>query len=153
MNILIFFLLNLFFPKQQEITYITWLPEITITELSCETENNLNLLCGLVTAEADGEPQEGKELVVDVVLNRVKSKYYPNSIDSVIIQHRQFAKFHSKRFFSREETLKLVRKRYFNDVRTNFIGFLNPISSTHLKHVKWALKRPGRYVKRHWFHI
>ena len=44
-----------------------------------------NLLC-LVEAEAGGEDLMGKMLVANVVLNRVKDKRFPNSINEVIFQ-------------------------------------------------------------------
>jgi len=41
--------------------------------------------------EARGEPSEGKILVADVIKNRVKSKYYPNSICEVVYAPHAFS--------------------------------------------------------------
>ena len=49
-----------------------------------------DLLARLVTAEAKGEPYEGKVAVATVVLNRVENEQYPDSIKDVIYQKRQF---------------------------------------------------------------
>lgn len=48
------------------------------------------LLARLVQAEAKGEPFEGKVAVAAVVLNRVKSDKFPDTIKQVIYQKRQF---------------------------------------------------------------
>lgn len=48
------------------------------------------LLAQLVHAEANGEPFDGKVKVARVVLNRVASPKFPNSIREVILQPHQF---------------------------------------------------------------
>jgi spore germination cell wall hydrolase CwlJ-like protein len=47
---------------------------------------DVDLLARLITAEADGEPYEGKVGVGAVVLNRVESLEFPNTIRDVIYQ-------------------------------------------------------------------
>jgi len=47
----------------------------------------VDLLARLITAEADGEPYEGKVAVGAVVLNRVASPDFPDSIADVIYQY------------------------------------------------------------------
>ncbi|GGE32202.1 hypothetical protein GCM10011391_08580 [Pullulanibacillus camelliae] len=49
------------------------------------------LLAQLIHAEAGGEPFRGKVKVAQVVLNRVKSPQFPNSIRNVIMQKGQFS--------------------------------------------------------------
>ncbi|HHU85418.1 MAG: cell wall hydrolase [Pelotomaculaceae bacterium] len=51
------------------------------------TPQDLDLLARLITAEADAEPYVGKVAVGAVVLNRVRSSTFPNSIRSVIYQY------------------------------------------------------------------
>lgn len=68
---------------------------ITIQYISAgETEeeyyDGLELLANLVEAEAGDQDFDGKCLVVDVVLNRVKSEDFPNTITEVIMQKNQF---------------------------------------------------------------
>lgn len=46
------------------------------------------LLAKIAMAEAEGEDVEGKALVILVVLNRVWSNEFPNSIEEVILQHK-----------------------------------------------------------------
>lgn len=52
--------------------------------------NNVNLLARLVYGEARGEPYTGQVAVAAVVLNRVKSSSFPNSISGVIYQSGAF---------------------------------------------------------------
>lgn len=53
--------------------------------------NDLELLAHCVQAEAGNQDLYGKQLVVDVILNRVDSDEFPNSIEGVITQRRQFS--------------------------------------------------------------
>jgi N-acetylmuramoyl-L-alanine amidase len=52
--------------------------------------SNLNLLSKLVYAEARGEPYKGQVAVAAVVLNRVASSSFPNTIAGVIYQKGAF---------------------------------------------------------------
>ncbi|MCQ6275057.1 cell wall hydrolase [Bacillus sp. V3B] len=54
------------------------------------TSEEKELLARLVTAEAKGEPYEGKVEVATVVLNRVDHEQYPDTIEEVIYEKRQF---------------------------------------------------------------
>ena len=53
--------------------------------------NDTNLLARLVYAESRGEPYAGQVAVASVVLNRVKSSSFPNSISGVIYQSGAFS--------------------------------------------------------------
>lgn len=55
------------------------------------TKDDLKLLTCLVQAEAGNQSYEGKLAVANVVLNRVKSSKYPDSIKAVIYQSGQFS--------------------------------------------------------------
>ncbi len=54
------------------------------------SNSNLNLLSRLVYSEARGEPYTGQVAVASVVLNRVKSSSFPNSVSGVIYQRGAF---------------------------------------------------------------
>lgn len=67
------------------------------TEAETETEKSYSLtdyeidLIALVTmAEAEGECEEGKRLVIDTILNRVDSIYFPDTVENVIYQKNAF---------------------------------------------------------------
>ena len=61
-----------------------------ISEVSF-AEGDLYLLANLIYCEAGGEPYEGQVAVGAVVMNRVMSSKFPDSIIGVIYQKRQFA--------------------------------------------------------------
>ena len=54
-------------------------------------QDDLGLLACTVWAEAGNQDLYGKELVVDVILNRVDSVQYPNTIREVIFDKYQFS--------------------------------------------------------------
>lgn len=62
------------------------------------SNKNAYLLKKIAMAEAEDEDMEGKALVMRVVLNRVKSKEFPDSIKKVIYQERQFSPITNGRF-------------------------------------------------------
>ena len=57
------------------------------------TDYERGLLAMVVYREARGEPEEGRRAVVEVVLNRVRSPLFPDTIDGVVYQSNpvQFA--------------------------------------------------------------
>ena len=57
---------------------------------SSSNSSNLNLLARLVHGEARGEPYSGQVAVAAVVLNRVKSSKFPNTVAGVIYQAGAF---------------------------------------------------------------
>lgn len=67
------------------------------------TDSDAYLLGAIIQCESDGEPYEGKLAVGSVVLNRVKSSYFPNTISGVIYQDRQFSPVASGRLAYRLE--------------------------------------------------
>ena len=54
-------------------------------------EGDLYLLANLIYCEAGAEPYEGKLAVGAVVINRLCSSVYPNTITGVIYQYKQFS--------------------------------------------------------------
>lgn len=51
----------------------------------------MELIAQLVMAEAGNQDLTGKRYVVDVVLNRVESDQFPNTVEEVIFQENQFS--------------------------------------------------------------
>lgn len=54
------------------------------------TQENIQLIARLIVAEANGQPYAGKVAVGAVVVNRVKSPLFPNTVRGVIFQPGQF---------------------------------------------------------------
>ena len=69
--------------------------KITLTGKSSLSKNtvssaNLDLLAKCVYAEARGEPYTGQVAIAAVILNRVKSSSFPNTVSGVIYQKNAF---------------------------------------------------------------
>jgi N-acetylmuramoyl-L-alanine amidase len=62
-----------------------------IDELNSEINTNVNLLAHIINAEAANQPYNGKLAVGTVIMNRVESTKFPNTIKDVIYQSRQFS--------------------------------------------------------------
>lgn len=54
----------------------------------------------IVEAEATGQSVEGKLLVANVILNRVKSSTFPNTVQGVVFQKGQFSPIRDGRYYS-----------------------------------------------------
>nr|WP_101844108.1 spore cortex-lytic enzyme [Halobacillus sp. Marseille-P3879] len=54
------------------------------------SQNDIKLMANAVYGEARGEPYEGQVAVAAVILNRVESATFPNSISGVIFEPRAF---------------------------------------------------------------
>lgn len=61
-----------------------------ISDITFE-EGDRYLLANLIYCEAGGEPYAGKLAVGSVVINRVRSEKYPNTVVGVIYQNKQFS--------------------------------------------------------------
>lgn len=64
------------------------------------SESDYDLLRRIVALESKGEIFRGQKAVVEVIFNRILSKKWPNDLESVIYQKRQFA------------TVKYLKKPY-----------------------------------------
>ena len=78
-------------------------------------ENDYDILCCIVEAEAGGEDYLGKKLVAEVVLNRGESAKFPNTVEEVVFQQEdgvyQFSPVADGRFYRvtvSEETKQAV---------------------------------------------
>ena len=91
-----------------EVVYIETPAEVSEFEWTDE----LLYLAKCVQAEAGNQDQLGKRLVVDVILNRVDSSRFPNTIEGVINQPHQFSVVSNgsiNRQEPTEDTLEAVR--------------------------------------------
>ena len=64
--------------------------EVTEPELPY-SEEEIELIALLTMAEAEGESEEGKRLVIDSVLNRVDHKRFPDTVTEVVYQKSQYS--------------------------------------------------------------
>ncbi len=54
------------------------------------TEEEIDLIALVTMAEAEGEPELGKRLVIDTILNRVDDPRFPDTVHGVVYQPNQF---------------------------------------------------------------
>lgn len=84
------------------------------------SEEDIKLLALVTMAEAEGESEEGKRLVIDTILNRVDHLYFPDNVSGVIYQEGQFSSMWNgrvNRCYVSEDIIKLVEEEI--DSRTN----------------------------------
>ena len=70
--------------NEPETTTRTEVRDISSADLI--TMDDAVLIAKLVLAEAEGEPEMGKRLVIDTVLNRLESEDFPNTVYDVVYQ-------------------------------------------------------------------
>lgn len=64
---------------------------MAINATVAQVNPDINLMARMVQAEAGGQCEEGLKLVIDCVLNRVDSEYFPDTATDVILAPGQFA--------------------------------------------------------------
>lgn len=67
----------------------------------------------IVEAEAGDQDLKGRILVANVIMNRVKSKHFPDTIKAVVFAHRQFSPIQNGRYYRvtvSQKTKKAVKK-------------------------------------------
>lgn len=113
-------------------------------EVDC-TKDDLKLLVCLVHAEAGNQSYEGKLAVANVVLNRVKSRNYPNTIKDVIYQSGQFSVSTSgsldKQLKKYEDYSSESQKLTIKAVKSALAGTNNIGSRLHFNAYKSAVKK------------
>lgn len=108
---------------------------------SSSNSSNLNLLARLVYGEARGEPYTGQVAVAAVVLNRVKSSSFPNTISGVIYQSGAFDVVKDGQInLTPNDTAKKAAQDALNgwDPSYGAIYYFNPSTATN----KWIWSRP-----------
>lgn len=105
------------------------------------TNGNLYLLARLVYGEARGEPYKGQVAVAAVVLNRVKSSKFPNSVSGVIYQSGAFSVVSDGQInLTPDETAIKAAHDAMNgyDPTNGCLYYYNPAKTTN----KWMLSKP-----------
>lgn len=88
-------------------------PEKKIDEDLTLSNNEIELIALVTMAEAEGECEEGKRLVIDTILNRMDSEYFPDTPYDVIYQPHQFSSMWNGRVDRcevREDICQLVKE-------------------------------------------
>ncbi|MBD0380294.1 spore cortex-lytic enzyme [Paenibacillus sedimenti] len=102
---------------------------------------DINLMANAVNGEARGEPYIGQVAVAAVILNRVSSASFPNSVSGVIFQPGAFtAVADGQIWLTPSESTKKAVKDALNgwDPTGGCIYYFNPVTATS----KWIWSRP-----------
>lgn len=125
----------------------------TIPRLKQLTQGNvtLNLLARVIYSEAVGEPYKGKVAVGAVVLNRLASSDFPDTLVGVIIEPLAFAVIGDGRFWLKPNLIAYRAARDAlngKDPTKGCLYFFNPNKSTS----KWIRRlKPKMRIGRHVF--
>lgn len=90
------------------------------------SEEDIELLALVTMAEAEGESEEGKRLVIDTVLNRVDHGRYPDTVSEVIYQKGQFSSMWNgrvNRCYVSDDICKLVEEEIESRTNSDVIFF------------------------------
>ena len=105
--------------------------------------SNVQLLARAINGEARGEPYEGQVAVGAVIMNRVKSSKFPNTIAGVIYQSGAFTAVSDGQInepITQESTVLKAAQDALNgwDPTGGAIYYFNPNTATS----KWIWSRP-----------
>lgn len=112
--------------KTVKINPSTFLSSTTVKEVELPqyyiSEEDIELIALVTMAEAEGECEEGKRLVIDTILNRVDTNYLgAESVNEVVYQSGQFSSMWNGRVdkcYVRDDICDLVREEAQS--RTNY---------------------------------
>ncbi len=114
---------------------------INVSETSQSTSGDVDLLARLISAEARGEPYTGQVAVGAVVMNRVASPAFPNTMSGVIYQSGAFTCLQDGQFWGTvtDSAYKAARDAINGwDPSGGAIYYFNPNTATS----SWIWSRP-----------
>lgn len=126
-----------------EIKELTYVEDPTEEEIEEEIRfDEMELIAQLVMAEAGNQDLMGKRYVVDVVLNRVDSDDFPDTVEEVIFQKNQFSVIENGAFDKAgwtitEECYEAVKLEY--EERSNY-------------DILYFSREPSKYASNHFKH-
>lgn len=97
-------------------------------------DKDTHLLAQIINAEAKGEPYNGKVAVGNVILNRIKSPHFPDTVRDVVYQKGQFSPVSDGSINNEpnSESIKAAKEAMngYKVVGDDVIYFYNPHTST-----------------------
>ena len=101
--------------------------EPIVEEEEILTKEEIDLIALVTMAEAEGECEYGKRLVIDTILNRVDDKHFPGTVYDVIYQPNQFSAMWNGRVdrcYVMDDVVELVKQELKNRSNTDVIFFM-----------------------------
>lgn len=93
---------------------------------SSYSERDIDLIALVTMAEADGEPELGKRLVIDTILNRVDDSRFPSTVYDVVYSPNQFTSMTNGRVdkcYVKESIRKLVVEEIYRRTDNQVLYF------------------------------
>ena len=91
------------------------------------SQEDIELIALVTMGEAEGEPEEGKRLVIDTILNRIDSERFKgNNAHDVIYAKNQFSCMWDgriERCYVKEEIVELVKEELLNRANSEVLYF------------------------------
>ncbi len=90
------------------------------------TDEEINLIAQVTMAEVENQSEYCKRLVIDTILNRVDSLYFPGTVHDVIYAKNQFEVMTNGRFercYVQDDIVKLVKEELLNRTNTQVVFF------------------------------
>lgn len=72
------------------------------------TDEEINLLYRIVMLESGGEIPLGQQAVTEVILNRIVNPNFPNSLEGVLSEHKQFAVWKNRNSANGNPTMQVI---------------------------------------------
>lgn len=89
-------------------------------------DGEIELLAFVMVAEAEGESEYGKRLVIDTILNRMDSRHFPDTVYGVSYQPHQFSSMWNGRICRvsiTENDISLVKEELLNRTNSDVMFF------------------------------
>lgn len=133
----------------------------TLPDIPMYNEEDVDLLARLIWHESEGEPRVGKIAVGEVVLNRINSRYYPDTVHDVIYQKGQFSYVQYVKYEHPDAETRLIAEDVLNHglkVLNNddVLYFRNPTITSGLSassEINWGRHKYYTYYGHHSFYL
>ena len=99
---------------KEEIEFYVWVAEnkkgFHYDLINSLSDEDLELICRIAVLEAGNQSEEGKRAAIEVILNRLVSEHFPNSVYEVLSAEGQFTTWGARNTVSQErvEEMKVI---------------------------------------------
>lgn len=100
--------------------------EPNVEEVCPLTQEEIELIALVAMAECGGEPEEGQRLVIDTILNRVDSPYFPDTVHDVLYQKNQYSCVWNGALdtcYVRDDLVQLIKEESVNRTNSEVVFF------------------------------
>ena len=133
----------------------------TLPDIPIYMEDDVELLAKLIWHESEGEPREGKIAVGEVVVNRINSPFYPDTVHDVIYQAGQFSYVQYVKYEHPDAETRLIAEDVLNhDLKVlnneDVLYFRNPTITSGIsasEERNWGRHKYYTYYAHHAFYL